>query len=273
MAKVSARSVRRLDFQSTVPVARSGAADRPETMYSFASPDAATTPVQDASLDAQDADAATSTPDLADTKATGSETAATATAPAKPVRQPRPRTEPQSVPAARAVLEAGAGWDAFPMPTFASKQRRVPSMAALLSGPTSAVPLFLPKQLKETAIAIRRTLKEADTPITYRALFAYGLAYAYTHADAWLDKVPVDGRLRAGTTSLTTSSPSRSTLMLTRAMRDATDTLMLRASKGDSDFAVSAENLKTTALAWALSCAEEWMHAAVEAAREAPIAV
>lgn len=172
------------------------------------------------------------------------------------------KPRPPRAPVPRKDREAAAPWDSFALPKVDVKIRAVPDVATLLAGPVRPAAVFLPRRLREAAAAIRAQARSKGQKLSYRTLYAHALAYAYQHPQHWLSQVPTDGRRRDAETNLTTSE-NRTTMAMTAALDEATQSLLLEASIKDFDRAPAGENVKTTAIAWAMSQLDEWLPAAV----------
>lgn len=155
-----------------------------------------------------------------------------------------------------------APWDLFGLPKMDVRIRPVPSISVLLEGPTKPVAIFLPKRLRDAAAVVRAQARGRGERLSYRTFYAHALAYAYQHHRLWIDQVPMDGRRREAGTSLTTSE-GRTTMAMTPALEEATQSLLLEASSKNFDSAPAGENLKTTAIAWAMSQMGEWLPGAI----------
>jgi hypothetical protein len=128
----------------------------------------------------------------------------------------------------------------------------------LLSGPVETVPMVLPAPIAEALQQYSLQLAIAGTPVTQQALVAHALAYAYAHQHDWLHTVPADGR-RSGAMKHLTHGARKTTFRLPSKLHKATLLILLTTLPNRKSNAASRISLTSTALAFALNHADQWI--------------
>lgn len=187
---------------------------------------------------------------------------ATHAEPVAPTPSPRPHRM-QRVSARPVVAIKDEAWAAFDLPQVEVSIPVFNSVESLLSGELTQTPLHVLPAMAETFQRIKANVRGSGRKVSLQTLYAHGLAFAYLRADEWLSLAPSDGR-REGSRSRLTSTGTRITPELPRALIDATHALVAKATVLSPKNAPALESVKTAALAWALGRYMEWLDYAIE---------
>lgn len=133
----------------------------------------------------------------------------------------------------------------------------------LLEGPLETVPMVLPEPIANALQEYALQLAIAGTPVSKQTLVAHALAYAYGNQQEWVSAIPGDGRRRGAPKHLTHGA-RKTTFRLPVKLNEATLRLLLRTLRGREDNAASRLSLVSTALAFALNRADQWVADALQ---------
>lgn len=153
--------------------------------------------------------------------------------------------------------ESGEDWAYLQLPAPA-----LPSLEFvredLVAGPVRLTTMYLPAVV---ATGLRQTKFELDvelgSPVTQSAIILEAMAYAFTHVHMWVDRIPVDGRRRHGSSTLSLTG-ARTSAHLPEALRDAVEAVVWSAAASGRP-APARITVQATALGWGLLHRSEWV--------------